>query len=100
MSERRSRAVSLIVLIIFSLVIFSSSLFIITHADHNCTGEDCTVCMELALCNKTLHTLGTTVGGVLHLMMTVCVIAVFSKIIIAHHNKHTTLISLKVELLN
>ncbi len=57
MSKGRNRAISWIVLVIFSLVIFCSSAFIIVHADHDCTGEDCSVCMELAECHKTLNTL-------------------------------------------
>lgn len=98
MSKSRNRAISWIVLMVFSLVIFCSSAFIITHTNHDCTGEDCSICMELAECHKTLHTLETGVTGVLQLIL--CIAAALYKVIINTHPAHTTLISLKVELLN
>lgn len=100
MSKSRNRAISWIVLMVFSLVIFCSSAFIIVHADHDCTGEDCSICMELSECHKTLHTLGTAVAGALKLTLILCIAAALCKIIIKSHSAHTTLISLKVELLN
>ncbi len=100
MSKCRSRAISWIVLVVFSLVIFCSSTFIITHTNHDCTGDDCSICMELAECHKTLNTLGTAVAGVLQLILTLCIVAALCSIIIKSHSEHTTLISLKVELLN
>ena len=100
MSKSRNRAVSWIILIVFSLVIICSSAFIIVHADHDCTGEDCSICMELAQCHKTLHTLGTAVAGALQLTLMLCIVAALCNIIIRSHSEHKTLISLKVELLN
>ena len=100
MAKSRNRAVSWIVLVVFSLVIFCSSAFIIVHADHDCTGEDCSICMELAQCHKTLNTLGTAVAGALQLTLILCIAVVLCKITIKSHSSHTTLISLKVELLN
>ncbi|MBR6982792.1 MAG: hypothetical protein IKH75_04520 [Ruminococcus sp.] len=100
MSKSRNRAISWIVLMVFSFVIFTSSAFIIVHAYHDCTGEDCSICMELAQCRKTLHTLGTAVAGALQLTLILCIAAALYKVIIKTHSAHTTLISLKVELLN
>ena len=100
MSKGRVRVLSWVILLVFSLVIFSSSLFIITHAAHDCTGEGCSICMELAECHKTLHTLGTAVKGVLQLILILCIVPALCKAIIKTHSAHTTLISLKVELLN
>lgn len=100
MSKSRNRAISWIVLAVFSLVIFCSSAFIITHTNHDCTGDDCSICMELAECHKALHTLGTAVAGALQLTLILCIVAALCNIIIKSHSEHTTLISLKVELLN
>ncbi|MBR1822998.1 MAG: hypothetical protein IJ779_02060 [Ruminococcus sp.] len=100
MSETGKRAVSWVMLMIFSLVIFCSSAFIIVNADHDCTGEKCSICMELAECHKTLNTLGTAVSGTLQLTLMLCIAVSLCRIIIKSHSKHTTLISLKVELLN
>ena len=100
MSKGRVRVLSWVILLAFSLVIFSSSLFIITHAAHDCTGEGCSICMELAECHKTLHTLGTAVAGALQFTLILCIVPALCKVIIKTHSAHTTLISLKVELLN
>jgi hypothetical protein len=100
MSKSRNRAISWIVLVVFSLVIFCSSAFIITHTNHDCTGEDCSVCMELAKCHKTLNALGTAVTGGLHLSVMMFALAVAIKHFTKTRSDHTTLISLKVELLN
>ena len=100
MTNSKKRTVSWIVLIIFSFVIFGSSCFIITHTDHNCTGEDCSVCMELAECHKTLNTLGTAFIGILHLSVVMFVLSVIVRSFTKGQTDHTTLISLKVELLN
>ncbi|MCR4639297.1 MULTISPECIES: hypothetical protein [Ruminococcus] len=100
MSKNRNRVVSWIVIVVFSLVIFCSTAFIITHNNHNCTGDDCSICMELAECHKVLHTLGTAVARSLQLTLVLCNVAVICNIIIRSHSEHTTLISLKVKLLN
>ena len=100
MSKNSKKAVSWILSVIFSLIIFCSSAFIIVHANHFCTGEDCSICMELAECHKTLHTIGTAVAGALQLTLILCIVAALCNIIIKSHSEHTTLISLKVELLN
>ena len=100
MSKIMNRAISWIMLVVFSLVIFCSSVFIIVYADHSCTGDDCSICMELSECHKTLHTLGTAIAGALQLTIILCIVASLCNIVIRSHSEHTTLISLKVELLN
>ncbi|HRR76460.1 MAG TPA: hypothetical protein P5191_06565 [Ruminococcus sp.] len=100
MTSNIKRIVSCIILIVFCFVVFSSSCFIITHADHDCTGENCSICIELVECQKALHTFGAAVAGAFKLTLTLCIAAVLSKVIIKAHSAHTTLISLKVELLN
>ncbi|MBQ8979681.1 MAG: hypothetical protein IJ080_08010, partial [Oscillospiraceae bacterium] len=92
-------AVSWIIFAVFSLVIFCSSAFIMIHADHDCTGEDCSVCMELAQCHKALQSLGTA-SGALWLALMLCAAVGFCVTVARSRSAHTTLISLKVELLN
>lgn len=100
MTKNRSRVLSWIVLVVFSLVILCSSAFIITHADHDCSGEDCPVCIELAECHNTLHPLGTAFMGGVHLAVMTLALAVIISSFTKVKTDHTTLISLKVELLN
>ncbi len=40
-----------------ALVMLSSSLFILEHAHHDCTGEDCPVCERLFCCAQNLKNL-------------------------------------------
>lgn len=100
MTNSKKRVVSWIVLIVFSFVIFCSSCFIITHADHDCTGEDCSVCMELAECHNALNALGTAFIGGVNLAVVMLILAVTASSFTKTQTEHTTLISLKVELLN
>ena len=44
-------------------VLFLSGLFIITHAEHICTGEDCPVCAEIEACVSAIRLLSEAVGG-------------------------------------
>ena len=38
-------------------VMLSSSLFIIEHADHDCTGEDCPICRTIAMTGMLMRAL-------------------------------------------
>ena len=59
MAKKRILTVALAVLVFVAML--SSSLFIIEHADHNCTGEDCPICEQICLCTQTLKTLSLAV---------------------------------------
>ena len=39
------------------LVLLSSSVFILSHADHDCSGVDCPVCEQLYTCAQNLKNL-------------------------------------------
>lgn len=45
--QMRKRIIALLVSILFILVFFLSISFITEHAEHDCTGHDCTVCLQL-----------------------------------------------------
>ena len=100
MTGSKKRFITMMILIVFSFVIFGSSSFIITHADHICTGEECAVCIELAECHKTLSMAGTASAGGIHLSVMLLLLYVLIKAAAGTRTDHTTLISLKVELLN
>ena len=101
MTSRKNRIISGLILIVFSFVIFSSACFIIKHADHECTGEDCPFCTELSVCGKILQTLGNAVS-----FAAITAVVFFSALsdvndhLLSYSDNHNTLISLKVELLN
>ena len=98
MSRRRS--ISWLMVIVFCFVIFGSSCFIVFRTAHDCSGDSCSVCEELAECHKMLDKLGTafSCGGTAS-----PVIVTFSEMIVFFSeavSDHVTLISLKVELLD
>ena len=100
MTGSRKKVLSLIMLFVLNFVIFGSSCFIISHTGHDCSGEDCPVCMELAECHKILHTLGTAVPGAIQSILMLCIAVLLCNVIRKSDPVHTTLISLKVELLD
>lgn len=100
MTSRRNTVISWILFIVFSFVIFSSSCFIILHSEHSCTGEECSVCDELAECHKILNTLDTILICAFHLASVIFALFVILKSHVKTRSDHSTLISLKVELLN
>ncbi|EGC02856.1 hypothetical protein [Ruminococcus albus] len=100
MSESRKKIVSWIVLAALWFVILGSSAFIIAHAEHDCTGGECVVCTALSECHKTLRTFGTASAGTIQPVMISCLLAVICSAVSRRGRVHTTLISLKVELLD
>lgn len=59
MTKKRIMTVILAALVL--IVMVSSSLYIAEHADHDCTGEDCSICQQIYLCTQTLKTLSLAV---------------------------------------
>ena len=100
MTKKRERVLAWIVLSVFILVIFSSSVFIVFHSAHNCTGENCPVCAVLAECRNNINMIGTVSAGAIHIPLMICVVFVLERAFRRTRSKHRTLISLKVELLS
>ena len=100
MTSRKNRFISGIILIVFSFVIFSSACYIAVHTDHVCSGENCSVCVELAECSHVLHTVNAGAAGVIKLMLLLITVAALIKAVIRVYSEHDTLVSLKVELLS
>ena len=82
------------------MMLVASSYLIIKHINHHCTGNGCAVCRELEQCFNNIRTLGTA-GEIPDRPVTSFVVFVVSLVFAVYviSNK-TTLISLKVELLN
>ncbi len=47
---RRNRIIAAALAALVALVMLSSAVFLIEHADHDCAGEDCPVCERLYAC--------------------------------------------------
>lgn len=59
-NRRRVTALGLVVAL--TVILFLSSLFVITHLKHECTGEDCPVCARINVCMTALHMIAEAVG--------------------------------------
>ena len=53
MNAKRALAIGISCLFIFILLF--SHLFILAEADHDCSGEDCSICEMIAIVEKTLQ---------------------------------------------
>ena len=85
---------------ILMLVLISSAFFIAQNIDHQCEGDSCPVCTEIASCHSNIQNFGCT--GAESTCSTALVIGFIAYIICAVFSvsNNTTLISLKVELLD
>ena len=61
--NRFNRAFSGIMAVMMLVVVLFSAMFIVSHADHDCTGEDCPICACIQQCENILH--GTAGGSLL-----------------------------------
>lgn len=99
MKSIRTRYAAALTAFIMMLVILCSSIFIIEHSEHDCKGSDCTICIELAQCRSNLLTFGTASAAITFAAILV-VIAAEVVTAIRTSSVGSTLITLKVELLN
>ena len=53
----RSRIAAAVLVAITVFVVIFSSVFLVEHADHDCTGEDCPICEQLYSCAQNLKNL-------------------------------------------
>jgi hypothetical protein len=88
----------LLCLIICTLMVFSY-VFTIRNADHDCTGDDCSICLEIAACENFIRNVSAGIAIVsisIIIYNFVCYLfkAVYSFL------RSITLITLKVKLTN
>lgn len=60
-SEKQKRLIAWAAVCLIAVVISLSVLFIVAHAEHDCTGEDCVVCTELEACETIIRGIGRAV---------------------------------------
>lgn len=61
---------AVILIAVLSLSVIISSAYVISEADHNCTGADCEICLTVSLCRNTLKviSLGIISFALLHFL--------------------------------
>ena len=100
MTGKKTKITAALTALIIMLVILCSSIFIIEHIDHECTGRDCTVCREIAQFRSNLSMSGTTADPVVIAAAFIFVMAELIALAVRTSSGRSTLITLKVELLN
>ena len=60
--DEHKRIFAFVTAFLVTAVLLLSGLFIVTHAEHDCTGEDCLVCAEIEACVCTIQLLSKAVG--------------------------------------
>ncbi len=48
MNSRKRRAIALLVCLVLCFVVLGSSVFIAEQAEHDCTGQECEICAQIA----------------------------------------------------
>ncbi len=95
---KRIRAISAVTAITVVFVLLFSILYIAVEADHDCTGENCPICEQIAICQQRLKQVssGTAVIAFgLFAFFTLCVVQSSYTAL----QRLCTLITLKVKLL-
>lgn len=95
--KQHTRIIFAALCIVMVLSIVLSAAFIITSADHECTGDDCSICYHIHVCEQILKklTLGTSVWlG----MVAMGIASVLIPILSQNIQSANTLICMKVKL--
>ena len=94
----RTRIISAITVITVVFVLLFSILYIAVEADHDCTGEDCPICEQIAICQQQLEQLSGGIAVIVTALFAFFGLYVFSVKYVTVQ-KLCTLITLKVKLL-
>jgi len=60
--DEHKRIFAFVTAFLVTAVLLLSGFFIVTHIEHECTGEDCTVCAELQECAATIRLITEAAG--------------------------------------
>ncbi len=95
--KQHTRIISVILCIAMVLSLVLSAVFIITSADHECTGDDCKICYHIHICEQSLKklTLGMSIWAI---MLVAGISSVPIPVFSQDNQSGETLISMKVKL--
>ena len=98
MTKNNRFIASVLALTIILLMLLSAS-FIVAESHHDCTGEECPICSQIAVCETVLKTIGTAFTAVVIVSVMTERIAVRLGSVRNDFEKKT-LVTLKVKLTN
>lgn len=94
---KKNSFVALMLALTVIFAILSSVLFITAEADHDCTGDDCSICYRIDVCKNTLKNIGQ-IKGVIFLSVVIFNFALFLFLFEKKHIYNSSLVSLKIKL--
>lgn len=97
--KKASRVLAILFAVLFVCTMLTSVLFLAFEADHDCSGEDCPVCAQIAACQNLLKTLFGAACGLLAVAVTRRLCTRFWSLQ-KNRSRFATPIHLKVKLLN
>ena len=59
--KKHLRIAKILLAVLLLAAMLCPLIFITAEADHDCTGEDCSICQQIYLCTQTLKTLSLAV---------------------------------------
>ena len=77
-------------------VLLFSSAFVASESDHDCSGRDCPICLELQNCVANFQLLGSALGGEAAVPVAVAPIGCDARAVCAYHAPALTLQRLDV----
>ena len=96
--KKQLRVTALIFAALFVLALVFSLAFMIAEADHDCTGEECQICRQLAVCVSVLRRMTVAVIIAAAVLLAVRAAVAFVSAAVSHVD--CTPVLFKVKLLN
>jgi len=99
MKSISQRITAIILTLVIVCAVIGSAVFSALYSSHECHGDDCDICAQLAVCDDLLETTSEDTGN---LCITAAAVMVFAAVILTVKvcRRSDTLITLKTELLN
>ncbi|MBQ8133515.1 MAG: hypothetical protein IJ192_03770 [Clostridia bacterium] len=65
--NQKQKIKAVLICLLIAAVMLLSSLYVLIHADHDCSGTDCTVCMNIQQCENNIKMIfsGIAVGQII-----------------------------------
>ena len=98
-TSRKNRILPFLLMVCVTIVLVLSTVFVVTHIDHTCTGEGCETCHQIAICVAITHQLSeATAGGAVGVCCAALIVFCHLLTSVASNRNSKTLILLKVRL--
>ena len=62
--KKKNRIIAILLAVMVLFVMLYSALFIVSHAEHDCVGENCPICYQISVCQNALKNLSLAVSAV------------------------------------